>query len=164
MSARCHGKEIPLYSKWIMSERKWVLRFVHSLELLVSFRPHLVGALGRRRWKREDFVPLHFRKAENDLSNAMLQGYVMDGFVLLCLSILRAFLHCHSFFLFSEKSHYFHHRPHFSQIHCICPCLAKGKKKPFCRSWISFPCPHIQFFIIFLWCGITMRYFTVHTI
>lgn len=59
-----------------------------------------------------------------------------------------------SAFFFSEESHYFHHPPHFSQIRCICPCLAKGKKKPFLRSWIPFPCPHILcIFLFFMICS-----------
>lgn len=81
--------------------------FVHSLMLLVSFGPHLVGAFGWSKGKQREFFfflfPLHFRKAENDLSKAMIQDYVMDGCVLLCLSIFHSFLLCHSFCFFSLR-------------------------------------------------------------
>lgn len=84
--------------------------------------------------------PLHFRKAENDLSKVMIKGYVMDGFVLLCLSIFQSFPSLtFLLFLFSGDSHYFHHPPHFSQIQCISPYPAKGKEKPSCSNFISSP-------------------------
>lgn len=59
------------------------------------------GALSWRRRKKKIFFSfppiLYFRKAENDLSKVMIKGDVMDGFVLLCLSIFQSFLRWHSF-------------------------------------------------------------------
>lgn len=59
------------------------------------------GALSWRRRKKKIFFLsppiLYFRKAENDLSKVMIKGDVMDGFVLLCLSIFQSFLRWHSF-------------------------------------------------------------------
>lgn len=73
--------------------------------------PHSLGRTGEQGGKRRVFFsfsfffppPLHFRKTENDLSKAMIQGYVMDGFVLLCLSIFHSFLRCHSLCFFSLR-------------------------------------------------------------
>lgn len=59
------------------------------------------GALSWRRRKKKIFFLsppiLYFRKAENDLSKVMIKGDVMDGFVLLCLSIFQSFLRWHCF-------------------------------------------------------------------
>lgn len=114
MSARCHGKEIPLYSKWITFRKKEneLGAFVHSSALAVSSRTTLAWTDRGARREKEGFLfffffffppPLHFRKTENDLSKAMIQGYVMDGFVLLCLSIFHSFLRCHSLCFFSLR-------------------------------------------------------------
>lgn len=132
--------------------------FVHSLALLVSFGPHLVGGFGGG--KRRFLFSLHFRRKWK-WSVKGNDTRLCDGWVCLTQPLNLSLLPSLPFFLFlfSEESYYFHQPPHFSQIRCICPCLAKGKKKPFCRSWISFPCPYVVFFMICSWCGITMWYF-----
>lgn len=88
-----------------MFEREWVVRLCTLLSAPGQFRT----TLGWSFWteqeeeKRDFFSPPHFRKTENDLSKAMVQGYVMDGFVLLCLSIFHSFLRCHSYYFFSLR-------------------------------------------------------------
>lgn len=72
----------------------------------------------------------------------------MDSFVLLCFSIFHSFLCCHSFSFFPGESHYSLHPPHFSQIHCICPCSAKGKRKPILSKWNSISFAHKPFFLL----------------
>lgn len=152
MSARCHGKEIPLYSKWILFKRNHA--FECSSALLVSSGPHLVGAFG---WSRRRlfflFPSLCFR---NDPSQGMIHGYVMDGFVLLCFSIFYSFTAILSALFLN-----FHHPPYFSQICCLCPCMSKGGKKShsfgaefhflthtYCFLWFFF------FFMMWLQCDI----------
>lgn len=128
-----------------MFERKHA--FVDSLALLVSFGPHLVGAFGRCRRRKKVFFPPPLSILEKLKMICHRQWYKATWWMALSYSASQSFTLSFavilSAFFFSEESHYFHHPPHFSQIRCICPCLAKGKKKPFLRSWIPFPCPHI---------------------
>lgn len=132
--------------------------FEHSLALLVSFGPHLVGAFGQgRREKKESFFPLDFRKTENDLSKAMIQGDVMDGFVFLCLSIFHSFLRCHSFCFFSLRKAIISITLHISAKFAVSVhAWPKGRKSHSVGVEFHFSARTYCFFMICSWFGITM--------
>lgn len=137
--------------------------------------PHSLGRTGEQGGKRRVFFsfsfffppPLHFRKTENDLSKAMIQGYVMDGFVLLCLSIFHSFLRCHSLCFFSLRKAIISITLHISAKFAVSVhAWPKGRKshsvgvefhflaRTYCFLWfargVELQCDILFFFFLFL--------------
>lgn len=126
--------------------------------LLVSFRTTL--GLEHFGWKKEKWHflffslnCLHFSETLNDLSEAMIRGIMIDGFVLLWFSIFHSLQRYHSLFLFLEESHYFPQPAHFNQIHPITPRLVTAKKIPYWRSknFISLPVQYFFLLLLLFW-------------
>lgn len=125
---------------------------------------HFQTTLARSVWAeggKRRFFSLHFRKAGNDVSEAMIQGYVMDGLVLLCLSIFHSFFRCRSFCFFSLRKAIISITLHISAKFSVSVHDWPKGEKAILSSWISFPRLHILFFMISPWCGITMWYYFI---
>ena len=106
------------------------------------------------------FLALRFRKAENDLSETMIQDCVMDGCGLLCLSIFHSFLLCHSLCSFSARKAIISITLHISAKFTVSVrAWPKGRKSHSVGVEFHFPACTYCVFIICSWFGITARYY-----